>query len=59
MSKYNDFRIFTIAGKRVRVDLVIDIDELAWELGKKAMKNKSRKSKLSVGVKAEARELTP
>lgn len=39
----------------VRVDLEIDLDAIAIALGKKALANKSGKSKLAVGIKAEAR----
>jgi hypothetical protein len=38
----------------VTVDLTIDLRQLARELGAKAFANKSLKSKLAVGVTAEA-----
>jgi hypothetical protein len=42
----------------VRVDMEFDLDEIARELGRKALKNKSGKSKLAIGIKAEARVQT-
>jgi hypothetical protein len=44
-------------GKKVpvRVDMWIDLDSVAIELGTKALWNKSGKSKLSMGIKAEVK----
>jgi len=60
---YSVFRNVQIYDQRkgwqsVRVDLELDLDAIALELGKKALSNKSRKSKLAIGVTAEARVLS-
>ncbi|MDX8492893.1 hypothetical protein RFN29_15045 [Mesorhizobium sp. VK22B] len=39
----------------VRVDMEFDLEAIARELGRKALRNKSGKSKLAIGIKAEAR----
>jgi hypothetical protein len=41
--------------KRVRVDLEIDLERLARELGFKALRNKSGKTKRAQGITATAR----
>jgi len=41
----------------VRVDMAIDLDSIAQALGHKAMRNKSRRSKVAIGITAEAREV--
>lgn len=42
----------------VRVDLTFDLDAIAHELGKKALRNKSGKSKLGLGITAEAKRMS-
>lgn len=61
MSKWTAFRYITLDSKRhgrrveVRVDLEFDLDEIAYQLGKKAFANKNGKSKMAIGIKADAR----
>lgn len=46
-------------GKNVtaRVDLEVDLDALFFDLGNKAIRNKSKRSRLQVGVTAEVRDI--
>lgn len=43
---------------KVRVDMEFDLDRIAQTLGHKAYRNKSRTSRLAIGIKAEARKAT-
>ncbi len=56
MNTFREVMIFDRKqGKRVpvRVDLWLDLDEIARQLGAKALWNKSGRSKLSIGIKVE------
>lgn len=57
---YREVKVFdhkTGTDVLVRVDLTFNVDAIARTLGAKALWNKSKKSTLSIGIKAEARRI--